>query len=98
MLKVKSDRPLSASLLELIRELDRVAQELGTPYFVIGATARDILMEHVYGIETTRATEDIDFAVAVSSWDAFDQLKAHLVATGRFMASALAHRLTNLVF
>jgi predicted nucleotidyltransferase len=94
MLQVKHDKPLSGTLLTLIRTLDHVARQLEIPYFVIGATARDILMEHVYGLETTRATRDVDFAVAVPSWDEFDRLKSELIATGEFVASGNAHRLT----
>lgn len=85
MLRVKPDRPLSPVLLALIRALDRVAAESGIAYFVIGATARDILMEHVYALVTVRATHDIDFAVAVPSWAAFSELKARLMATGEFL-------------
>lgn len=95
MLRVKSDRPLSGQLLGLIRTLDRVAMQLHIPYFVIGATARDILMEHVYAIETTRATRDIDFAVAVRSWDVFEKLKTELTATGGFLPAKAAHRLLS---
>jgi predicted nucleotidyltransferase len=94
MLQVKPDKPLTKTLITLIRTLDRVAKQLDIPYFVIGATARDILMEHVYELETTRATRDVDFAVAVSSWDEFDRLKAQLVATGEFVAGENSHRLT----
>jgi predicted nucleotidyltransferase len=81
-------------LLTLIHSLDAVTRELDIPYFIIGATARDILMEHVYGLDTSRATRDIDFAVAISSWDEFDRLKAQLIATGTFAPSEKAHRLT----
>lgn len=94
MLQVKPSKPLTKTLLTLIRILDQVAKQLDIPYFIIGATARDILMEHVYELETTRATRDVDFAVAVSSWDEFDQLKSQLIATGGFVASANSHRLT----
>jgi predicted nucleotidyltransferase len=94
MLTVKPDKPLSPSLLMLVRALDGVAKQLQIPYFVIGATARDILIEHVYGLETTRATRDIDFAVAVSSWEKFARLKEHLIATGAFQAEEQSHRLT----
>jgi predicted nucleotidyltransferase len=94
MLKIKPDKPLSASLIMLIRTLDQVAMQLGIPYFVIGATARDILIEHVHGLETTRATRDIDFAVAVSSWEAFDRLKEQLIETGEFQSGGQSHRLT----
>jgi predicted nucleotidyltransferase len=87
MLRVHPDKPLSKSLLTLVHALDYVTKQLKIPYFVIGATARDILMEHVYSLETARATRDIDFAVAVSSWNEFDRLKAQLINTGEFAAS-----------
>lgn len=93
MLQVKPDRPLSPLLLALIRTLDGVAKGLSIPYFVIGATARDILMEHVHALETTRATRDIDFAVAVPSWDGFEEFKAQLISTGEFLPGEALHRL-----
>lgn len=93
MLTVRPERPLPDILLELVRTLDDVAGNLATPYFIIGATARDILLEHVHGLEGARATRDVDFAVAVSSWDAFALLKSQLVATGKFSAHADEHRL-----
>jgi predicted nucleotidyltransferase len=94
MLQVNPETPLTKPLLTLIRALDHVTKELDIPYFVIGAAARDILMEHVYALETTRATRDVDFAVAVSSWDEFGRLKTQLIATGEFAAGENAHRLT----
>jgi len=93
MLTVKPDKPVSPDLLMLVRALDRVTKQLQIPYFVIGATARDLLIEHVYGLETTRATRDIDFAVAVSSWENFARLKEQLIATGAFQAGEQSHRL-----
>jgi predicted nucleotidyltransferase len=93
MLKVRPETPLSDTLLALIRILDAVMKQLAIPYFVIGASARDILIEHVHGLETTRATKDIDFAVAISSWDDYERLKAALTATGEFILGTNAHRL-----
>jgi predicted nucleotidyltransferase len=94
MLQIKPDKPLPSTLILVIRTLDDVAAALQLDYFLIGAMARDILLEHVYGVPTSRATMDIDFAVAVASWDEFDKLKKDLVATGMFAESANAHRLT----
>jgi predicted nucleotidyltransferase len=94
MLQVKPDTPLPDILLALIHSLDQTAKELEISYFIIGATARDIVMENVYGIETTRATRDVDFAVAVASWEEFNQLKDRLIATGSFFPGKNEHRLT----
>lgn len=90
---MKLTKPPDASLCELIQALDRSAKALGVAYFLIGATARDILLEHVHGIDATRATRDVDFAVAVASWEEFDRLKQHLLLEGRFTAGSTAQHL-----
>jgi predicted nucleotidyltransferase len=41
-------------------------------------------MVHVHGLRPGRATYDIDFGIAVESWDHFARLKEHLIATGNF--------------
>ncbi len=93
MLQVNPNRPLSRTLLSLIHVLDDQAKQLGISYFIIGATARDIVLQHVHGVETARATVDVDFAVAVSTWEAFSQLKENLTATGAFVAGAASQHL-----
>lgn len=93
MLKIRPDKPLADTLLALIRTLDAVMEQLAIPYFIIGASARDILVEHVHGLDTARATRDIDFAVAISSWEDYERLKAALSSTGEFTLGANAHRL-----
>lgn len=50
---------------------------------VIGATARDILSVALTGEPPSRATADVDIAVAVPSWEAYDEVAAHLDHTGR---------------
>lgn len=92
-MKIRPDKPLADTLLALVRTLDAVMKRLAIPYFVIGASARDILAGHVYGLETGRATRDIDFAVAISSWDEYDRLRATLAVTEEFTQSANPHRL-----
>ena len=53
------------------------------PLMVVGATARDILSASIVGSLPTRATTDIDVAVAVPSWVAFDALTSRLDRVGR---------------
>ncbi len=94
MHSVRTDRPLDPTLLIILGTVDRVAVDCGIDYFVAGAMARDILLTHVFGIDTGRATRDVDFAIAVESWDQFDLVKARLVSVGSFTASGTpAHRL-----
>ena len=44
-------------------------------YMLVGATARDLLLHHVYGLPVTRATYDVDFAILVDSWEQFATVK-----------------------
>ena len=41
-------------------------------YFVAGATARDLILVNVHGLRPGRATRDIDFGIAVESWEQFE--------------------------
>jgi predicted nucleotidyltransferase len=94
MLFVKSDRPIAPLTVAAMREVDVLMKELELSYFVCGATARDLLLQHVYGIETGTATVDVDFGVAVADWEQFADIKARLIATGRFEpAKNMAQRL-----
>lgn len=94
MLSIKADRPIAPLTLAVMREVDALVRELKLTYFICGAMARDILLQHVHGIETGTATVDVDFGVAVENWEQFGNIKARLTATGRFeSAKTMAHRL-----
>ena len=84
MLKVRDDRPLGGIQLDILRHLNATFQGLGTDYFIIGATARDIVLTHVFGIAPKRATVDIDFAIALTSWDEFHRIRQILLDSGHF--------------
>ena len=78
---------------EALGELDRLATELGTPFVVVGATARDMVLHHGFGLEVRRATRDIDLGLEIAHWDTFQDLENSLLATGRFVADRAAQRL-----
>ncbi|WP_165497790.1 nucleotidyl transferase AbiEii/AbiGii toxin family protein [Pseudoduganella albidiflava] len=80
--------------LEILRAVQQITRSHDIDHFVIGATARDILMQHVFGIATGRATRDVDFAIAIRDWQQFGMIRTKLIATGQFHeASPIAHRL-----
>lgn len=77
---------------ELVRQIGSAAGDF--PFFITGATARDLILHHGYGIEIARKTEDVDFAFMVEDWPAFETLRSRLLATGKFTAAeGNAHRL-----
>jgi predicted nucleotidyltransferase len=84
MYTIRADRPLDPVILEILGAVGALAQERNYTYLLVGATARDMLMSHVFGIESMRATHDVDFAVALEDWDSFDLLRNALVESGGF--------------
>jgi predicted nucleotidyltransferase len=87
---VSADRPVDPATVAMLRVVDTAMVELRMPYFIAGATARDMLLTHVFGIPTIRATLDVDLAVAVESWERFESLKARLAELKAFEADRKA--------
>ena len=67
---------MTNTLLDLSGKIDKVTvsalirihqilSSIGIPFFVVGATARDILLDVSHGIGSKRATVDIDIAVFI---------------------------------
>jgi predicted nucleotidyltransferase len=82
---------LDPSLVNVLRAVDEVASSLEIPFFVIGAMARDIVLEHCHSIRPSRGTLDLDVGVQVAGWDEFQRLSAALVAGGNFSATREVH-------
>jgi predicted nucleotidyltransferase len=73
--------------------LKKVADSSSIPFFVVGASARDFILKHHYGIEPRRKTGDIDLGVEVASWEQFKALFESLIATGQFSHTPERQRL-----
>jgi predicted nucleotidyltransferase len=71
--------PLNPAKADTLKRLYSVIGSM--PMILLGAFARDLIFDHIYGIEDIpRATMDIDTCVQMASWDDFnaacDSLKA----------------------
>ncbi len=84
----KIDR-LPLSLYEILTD---VVASIGTRFFVVGATARDVILEQGFGIRSRRATKDVDVGVRLSGWREFHRLKEGLLASGHFTQTRDAQR------
>lgn len=84
---------ISELTITILKNINRVATKLNLPFFVIGATSRDILLQIAHDIETARATVDIDIGVMVTGWDHFAKLKDELVKSKKFKLSRQMQRL-----
>lgn len=72
-------------LAEVVHALQAVSEKLHAPFFLMGAAARDVMLLHVYGINTQRLTQDMDFGVMVQDWATFEDLRTALLASGVFV-------------
>lgn len=82
-------------LSEALAVLQRACREAGVPFFVVGAAARDILLEHVHEVPPFRRTGDVDIAVAVASWAEYEGLIGRLVRGYGFQKGREAQRVTR---
>jgi predicted nucleotidyltransferase len=77
-------RSLDPRLDRLLRDLDDLFRSRGIDYLLTGGMAREILLYYGHGCATGRATKDVDFGVALSSWEDYEALRSALVGTGTF--------------
>jgi len=89
---IKPDLPVDPVTVEILRAVAEETQAEGIDYLLVGATARDVLLTHVHGLASRRATYDVDFAVAVKNWDQFAALRTRLIARGAFNATEKAQQ------
>jgi predicted nucleotidyltransferase len=86
-LEIRHDR-IDPLVLEAIRKIDEAARKHDTTYFLAGATAREIMLRHVFGRPPGRRTMDVDLGIAVRDWDHFQVLKSALIEQGGFQPHA----------
>jgi predicted nucleotidyltransferase len=84
-LSIRPDLPPDPLTTAVLLEVDALLRRAHVQYMLVGATARDLLLHHVWGLRITRATRDLDFAFIVDSWARFHEVKQMLVATPGFV-------------
>jgi predicted nucleotidyltransferase len=72
---LKPELPLDPGLVRVIAAVHAGAMAEGVEPLLVGAAARDLLLVHVYQQRVRRATKDVDFAVALTSWAAYGHLE-----------------------
>lgn len=86
-LEIKHDK-IDPVVLSVVRRIDEVARKCGTKYFLAGATAREIMLRHVFGRGPGRRTLDVDFGIAIETWEQFETLKSALITQVGFAPHA----------
>ena len=81
-LTISSENIGNPLLVELLRKLTDSFNKMDREFYVIGATARDIIMQQLLDTESRRRTRDLDIAIAIPDWNTFEQVKQNLIADG----------------
>lgn len=79
--------------IDFYTSIEAVTNELGINYMVVGATARDHILELIHGVRPARATKDIDLGINIKSWEEFRLIREALIETGRFAVTSTLQRL-----
>lgn len=77
-LSEKIEPPVVAAIDTVSREANR----LTIPILIVGAAARDFLLQYGAGLATGRATKDVDFGILVDHWNRYEKLASLLVSSG----------------
>ena len=75
---ISSDKLGSPLLKDLLKELNDFFGSIQEEFYVIGATARDIILYNLYDLLPERKTIDLDIAIAISDWTQFHSIEKKL--------------------
>ncbi len=75
---------LESAQVEALIDIVQMTSELGCSFFIVGATARDIVFSALFDIQTIRATRDIDLAIRVARWEDYQGLQKRMISTDRY--------------
>ncbi|WP_297085451.1 nucleotidyl transferase AbiEii/AbiGii toxin family protein [uncultured Draconibacterium sp.] len=75
---ISSDKFQHPLLKPILEKLTEYFSKEEIHFYVIGATARDIIMQ-IHDEKTGRATHDLDIAIAISNWDEFQKVEDGIV-------------------
>lgn len=91
-LNISSNKIGNPLLIELLRLLCKVFHKAGLDFFVIGATARDIVLQVLANATSHRSTRDLDIAIAMTGWDKYQDIRQLLIEKGFRKAADQAQR------
>lgn len=84
--------PLAEEINQILIKIAHICSVLKLPFFIAGATSREVLLTHVHGRRAGRHTRDIDIAIFLQDWEQFNLLKEELTKQGALEVHNNIHR------
>lgn len=75
---ISSENLNNPLLKDLLKELNSFFSGINVDFYVIGATARDIILSNLHDLVPNRKTDDLDIAIAISDWNQFQSIEENL--------------------
>lgn len=75
---ISSENLNNPLLKDLLKELNGFFGGINVDYYIIGATARDIILSNLHDLVPDRKTDDLDIAIAISDWNQFQSIEENL--------------------
>ena len=85
---ISSENLNNPLLKELLKKLTDYFHSIGSDFYVIGATARDIILSVIHNQTSARRTVDLDIAIAIKDWDKFEEISKGLCEIEGFQKSS----------
>lgn len=76
---ISTNNTTIAPFLPAISTIIGLCEKLDYDIMIVGALARDLLIEHIYDGDRQRATADVDFAMIAENWETHDHLTQQLM-------------------
>ena len=80
-------------LQEIIKSIQAILGEEAYDFLLIGAIARDLILDGQHGLGVSRKTLDVDFAIYVPQWENYDSIIKRLTDSKLFTSTKVKHRL-----
>lgn len=84
---ISSDILNNPLLKEILVKLSDFFTSIRSDFYVIGATARDIVLSGIHHQSPGRKTDDLDIAIAIPDWNRYLEISESLCKVGGFQKS-----------
>ena len=71
---ISSENFSNPLLKELLEKLTAFFDSIESEFYVIGATARDMILSGIHKQVSARKTNDLDIAIAIPDWSKFQDI------------------------